>query len=135
MKIGELARRTGVSTNTIRYYEDIGVLPEPERLPNGYRRYESSMVDRLAFIRDAQAAGLSLVEIQLILELRDQGEPTCQHTIAMLEDHLSDVDRQLQELSRTRQRLVTMIDRAKRLDPSHCQDPNRCQTIARQTAG
>lgn len=129
MKIGELAKETGLSTKTIRYYEGIGVLPEAHRLPNGYREYEAATIDRLAFVRDAQAAGLSLTEIQLILELRDEGESTCGHTIVLLESHLADIDRQLVELGRTRSRLNKMIDKAKGLNPATCTDPNRCQTI------
>ena len=129
MKIGELATTVGVTTKTIRYYESIGLLPEPARASNGYRDYDSTSGDRIEFIRDAQAAGLSLVEINLILELRDQGEATCSHVVAMLEDHVADVDRQLDELARTRMRLQRMIVRARGLDPAACTDPNRCQTI------
>ena len=130
MKIGELASSTGVTTKTIRYYESIGLMPQPSRAPNGYRDYDTASTDRIEFIRDAQAAGLSLVEINLILDLRDQGESTCGHVISMLEDHVADVDRQVDELARTRSRLESMIERAKRLDPADCTDPNRCQTIA-----
>lgn len=129
MKIGEVARQTGLTTKTIRYYEDIGILSEARRLPNGYRSYEKSTIDRIDFIKDAQAAGLSLTEIQMILTLRDEGEATCQHTIALLESHLVDVDRQLIELGRTRSRLLRMIKDARALDPAECTDPNRCQTI------
>lgn len=131
MKIGDVARRTGLTTKTIRYYEDIGILPEARREPNGYRAYEASTLDRIEFVKDAQAAGLSLTEIQVILDLRDEGESTCQHTIAMLQTHLADVDHQLVELGRTRSRLQGMIKRARAMDPSRCTDPNRCQTIAR----
>jgi MerR family copper efflux transcriptional regulator len=131
MKIGEVAHRTGLSTKAIRYYEDIGILPEAQRRPNGYRAYESSTLDRIEFIKDAQAAGLSLTEIQTILELREAGESTCHHTIALLESHLADVDRQLVELGRTRSRLQRMIKDARALDPADCTDPNSCQTIAR----
>ena len=130
MRIGELAEKTGVTTKTIRFYEGIGVIPEPERMANGYRLYDEVDVDRLHFVRDAQAAGLSLVEINLILDLRDQGESTCEHVIEMLQSHLSDVDRQLEELGRTRDQLQTMTARARKLDPRSCNDPNRCQTIS-----
>ena len=130
MKIGELASNTGVSTKTIRYYESIGLMPQPARAANGYRNYDTGSTDRIEFIRDAQAAGLSLVEINLILDLRDQGETTCGHVISMLEDHVADVDRQVDELARTRARLEGMIERAQMLDPTDCTDPNRCQTIA-----
>ena len=130
MRIGELAQKTGVTTKTIRYYEGIGVIPEPERMTNGYRLYDEVDVDRLHFVKDAQAAGLSLVEINLILDLRDQGESTCEHVIDMLEGHLSDVDRQLVELKRTRDQLQRMTSQARKRDPSTCTDPNRCQTIS-----
>lgn len=130
MRIGELATKARVSTKTIRFYEDTGVLPQPEREFNGYRVYDDDSVDRLAFIRDAQSAGLRLDEITHILEMRDQGVSTCKHTTAILERHLSEVDRQLKDLQRTRQRLVEMTDRALTLDPAACTDPNRCQTIS-----
>ena len=132
MKIGELATKTGLSAKTIRYYEGIGILPEPARSANGYRAYDRQVIDRIGFIRDAQSAGLTLTEIQLILELRDEGESTCHHTIALLESHLDEVDGQLAELSRTRVRLQGMIEGARQLDPADCNDPNRCQTIGTQ---
>lgn len=129
MKIGQLAERTGVSTKAIRYYEEIGVLPEPQRSANGYRSYEPGAAERLAFIQDAQSAGLSLLEIQMILELRDGGDSTCGHVIATLETHLAELDRQMDDLQRTRRRLTDIITRARSLDPAVCDDPNRCQTI------
>ena len=132
MKIGDLAQQTGLSTKAIRYYEDIGILPQPLRASNGYRSYGDGVIDRISFINDAQAAGLSLTEIQLILDLRDSGESTCEHTLELLESHLADVETQLSELERTESRLRGMITAARRLDPATCDDPNRCQTITKQ---
>lgn len=129
MKIGQLAERTGISTKAIRYYEEIGVLPEPDRAANGYRTYDHSAAERIGFIQDAQTSGLSLLEIQMILELRDAGESTCGHVVGSLEIHLAEVDRQMAELARTRKRLTEIIERARDLDPKECIDPNRCQTI------
>ncbi len=129
MKIGQLAERTGVSTKAIRYYEQIGVLPEPERAANGYRTYREGSADRIRFVQDAQSAGLSLLEIQMILDLRDGGDSTCNHVIGSLKAHLNDVERQMSELVRTKNRLTDLIDRAESLDPAKCDDPNRCQTI------
>lgn len=130
MQIGELGRKAGVAAKTIRYYEEIGLLPEPERAANDYRDYEEDSVDRLRFIRDAQATGLSLTEIASILDLRDRGEQTCGHVIGLLEQHLTDIDRQIAQLRETRNLLTAMSERAKRLDPAECADPNRCQTIS-----
>lgn len=130
MRIGELASHTGVATKTLRFYEESGVLHQPERDENGYRNYNSEFVDRINFVKDAQSAGLTLKEIANILDLRDRGESTCHHTRELLEAHLVDLDRQIVELERTRRQLVAMTHRAARMDPAECVDPNRCQTIA-----
>ncbi len=130
MKIGELGRQAGVGAKTIRYYEEIGLLPEPDRSAQGYRDYGEEAADRLRFIRDAQATGLSLNEIGSVLEARDHGEQTCAHVIELLEHHLADIDHQIAHLRSTRKLLERMTDRAKSLDPSDCVDPHRCQTIS-----
>lgn len=129
MRIGELASHAGLSPMTVRYYESIGLLPEPERRANGYRTYQADSIDRLRFIKDAQATGLSLAEVGLILDMKDRGETTCGHVAFMLEEHLASVDRQLEDLARTRERLVELSRRAKAMNPAECTDPNRCQTI------
>ncbi len=130
MRIGELAGRSGVSTKTIRYYEGVGLLEPPDRMPNGYREYGADAEDRLRFIRDAQATGLSLSEIGSILELRSHGESTCGHVIELLEQHLKDLDLHMKRLRRARRHLIELTERARALDPAECTDPNRCQTIA-----
>lgn len=134
MKIGEVARRTGTTTKTIRYYEDIGLLPEPPRAPNGYRDYGGEAVDRLSFIRDAQATGLSLTEIASILDLRTRGEATCEHVTELLERHLAALDDRIERLRETRSKLAELTERARRLDPAECVDPIRCQTIGHELA-
>jgi DNA-binding transcriptional MerR regulator len=130
MRIGEVARDSGLSPTTIRYYEDIGLVPEPARAANGYRDYEASAVERLRFISDAQESGLTLAEIASILELRAQGNPTCHHTIELMERHLADVERRIEVMMASRDLYAKLIARAKTLDPADCTDPDRCQTIA-----
>jgi DNA-binding transcriptional MerR regulator len=130
MQIGELARAAGVNTKTIRFYEDIGVLPPAGRAPNGYRTYTPEAVDRLRFVREAQATGLTLEEIASVLELREQGASTCQHVLGLLERHLKELDAHIDALRETRRELAGMIERGRRLDAAECTDPNRCQTIA-----
>lgn len=73
MRIGEVADAVGVPTQTIRFYEREGLLPEPRRGPNGYRQYDNATLSTLAFIRNGQAAGLRLDEIATILDLRRNG--------------------------------------------------------------
>lgn len=130
MRIGALADRSGLTTKTIRYYESIGLLDDPERTPAGYRDYRDDAVERLRFIRDAQASGLSLCEVQSILELKDAGARSCDHTIALLERHIADIDEHIARLRVARDELVGLAERARRLDPADCTDPNRCQVIS-----
>ncbi len=129
MRIGEVAKRSGLSPTTVRYYEDIGLLPRPARAANGYRDYEPEAIERLRFVRDAQESGLTLAEIESILELRAQGEPTCHHTVKLMERHLDDVDRRIASLRASRDLYAALIARAGTLDPVDCTDPDRCQTI------
>lgn len=129
MRIGELAETAGVSTKTIRYYETIGLLPEPARTDSGYRAYDESGAERLSFIRDAQASGLSLAEIASVLELKEAGTTSCQHTRSLLERHIAEIEAQINRLRETHSTLVAMAERATALDPSTCTDPNRCQVI------
>lgn len=130
MKIGELASGAGVTTKTVRYYESIDLLPEPSRTASGYRDYGDDAVERLRFVRDAQASGLTLAEIQSVLELKDAGSGSCGHTAALVERHLEEIDTQIARLQSARIELLELSQRASRLDPAHCTDPNRCQVIA-----
>jgi len=130
MKIGELADEAGVTAKTVRYYESIGVLPEPQRGPSGYRSYDDEAVERLRFVRDAQATGLTLAEISSVLELKAAGSVSCQHTMALLDRHLGELDQQIERLQEAREELVRLSERARGLDPTACTDPNRCQVIA-----
>ncbi|MDW3177458.1 MAG: heavy metal-responsive transcriptional regulator [Acidimicrobiia bacterium] len=130
MKIGELGDRCGVSTKTIRYYESIGLLAEPIRTASGYRDYGGDAVERLQFIRDAQATGLTLSEIASVLELKGAGERSCAHTVALIEAHVTAIDAQIEQLTAARRELSGLAKRATSLDPSACTDPNRCQVIS-----
>lgn len=130
MKIGELADACDVSAKTIRYYESIGLMAEPQRTASGYRDYPVDAIERLRFIRDAQASGLSLAEVQSVLELKDSGTNSCEHTRSLLDRHLDELDAQIHRLQAARRELVVLARRAAELDPADCTDPNRCQVIA-----
>ncbi len=129
MRIGELACAVGVTSKTIRYYESIGLVADPTRTPSGYRDYGPDAVERLQFIRDAQSTGLSLAEVQSVLELKDAGASTCEHTRSLLDRHLADIDDQIERLQSARVELFGLAERAGSLDPGQCTDPNRCQVI------
>lgn len=134
MRIGELADHAGLTPKTIRYYEGLGLMDAPDRHANGYRDYAADAVDRLRFIRDSQAAGLTLAEVAEILTMKAAGESTCAHTRSLLARHLAEVDAQIARLLAARAELMAMAERADSLDPAGCTDPARCQVIAANSA-
>ncbi|MCL1593249.1 MAG: MerR family transcriptional regulator, partial [Actinomycetia bacterium] len=77
MRIGEAGAAVGVDPPTIRYYESVGVLPEPGRTSSGYRDYEATDIERLRFVTLARSLGVGLDDIRQILGLRDEGEAPC----------------------------------------------------------
>ena len=132
MRIGELASRSGVSAKTIRYYESIGLLPAPERLPSGYRDYDESTLDALAFIRAAQAVGLSLGEIRGIVALRDEGQAPCGYVVDLLRSRSAELDRRIAELRGLRRELIRLVQQAEHLDPAECDPRAVCHVIGRR---
>ena len=135
MRIGELAQQAGVTAKTVRYYESIGLLPDPGRNASGYRQYGPDALERLRFIRDAQAAGLTLKDSRTILDMKAAGHGTCEHTQAILGQHLVDIDAQIASLKAARKELLNLSTRADTLDPAACTDPHRCQVLAANSAG
>src|SRR6266849_9644019 len=107
MKIGEIAGRARVPAKTIRFWEAQHLLPQPARTSAGYRDYEPAILERLAFIRQAQAAGLTLEHIRQVLDIRDGGEPPCVHVTGLIARRLAELDARLAELARTRDQLAT----------------------------
>jgi MerR family copper efflux transcriptional regulator len=128
MRIGEVAGRAGVPAKTIRFWEDRHLLPPPARTPAGYRDYEQAILERLAFIRQAQAAGLTLEAIGQVLGIRDGGQPPCVHVTALIARRLAEVEVRLAELARTRDQLVALAGRAAAQDPGDCR--GYCSIIA-----
>ncbi|MEU2146033.1 MULTISPECIES: heavy metal-responsive transcriptional regulator [Streptomyces albovinaceus subgroup] len=129
MRIGDLAATSGLTTKTIRFYEESGLLPEPPRTPGGYRDYPARAAARLAFIRDAQGAGLTLAEIRSVLVLRDSGQPPCAHVTALIDTHLEDIGRRLAELAKTRDALRHLARRAAATDPDACTEDAICTIL------
>jgi len=130
MRIGEAAETAGVPTQTIRFYERRGLLPAPRRGPNGYREYDASILTRLAFIRSGQAAGLTLVEVASILDLRRDGAVPCAHVHSLLLSKLEDIRNRQRELAVLEVELEGLITRSDRLDPADCTDVQICHIIA-----
>ncbi|MEJ8639061.1 heavy metal-responsive transcriptional regulator [Streptomyces sp. MS2.AVA.5] len=131
MRIGELAAKSGLTTKTIRFYEQAGLLPAPRRTPGGYRDYPPHSVARLAFVRDAQAAGLTLAEIRSVLALRDSGQAPCAQVGVLIDEHLAEIDRRLAELRQARTVLRELALRAAVTDPDTCSAGDICTILAR----
>lgn len=105
LKIGELARRAGLSAKAIRFYEAGGVIPPPARGANGYRLYSKDAIDMLRFVKQAQGLGLALAEIKEIVAIRQGGQPPCGHVYQLLRDKAAELDRKLKDLLMLRQRI------------------------------
>lgn len=134
MRIGELAEKAGVPTKTIRYYEEVGLLHEPARMPSGYRDYDRPALARLRFIRAAQSVGLSLGEIREILAFRERGEVPCAHVAALIEHHAADLEERIHALDAIRRDLVRLAAKARRATPRDAEQAAFChiiETIAR----
>lgn len=135
VQIGELAQRTGVPPKTIRYYEDIGLMPPPRRTPSGSRDYDRAAAARLRFIRAAQSVSMSLGEIREILAFRDRGETPCAHVTSLIEHHAADLSERIAALDQMRRDLERLSRRARRLSPRAKEKAAFChiiETIARR---
>jgi DNA-binding transcriptional MerR regulator len=110
MTVSDLAAEVGLSGDTVRYYERLGLLPPPARTAAGYRQYDAAAVQRLRFIKGAQRVGLRLREIGELLAIRDQGLCPCGHTEALLRGRMVEIDAQVAQLQAVRAELARMLD-------------------------
>ena len=108
LKIGELAKRSGATTKTVRYYELLGLLHEPERTDSGYRLYDEKDVERLIFIRKAKSLGFSLTDIKETLTLYDSQQAPCVHVLALLDRKIEEIDQLVGELQELQQELLRL---------------------------
>ena len=98
MRSGQLARQTGVSTDTLRHYERLGLLPLPQRTAGNYREYPPTSPQRVELIRRALTIGFSLPELKTILALRDKGGAPCRHVRDLLRSKIHNLDQQIRNL-------------------------------------
>jgi DNA-binding transcriptional MerR regulator len=110
MKIGEIADRAGVTVDTVRFYERVGVLPQPERTASGYRDFQPETVERIQLTRELQAIGFTLNEAVDALAAHDAGGATCESEQWRLQAVLDRVQARIAELSALRARIVQAQD-------------------------
>lgn len=107
--IGELGRQTGTKVQTIRYYEQIGLLPTPARTAGNQRRYTRAHADRLAFIRHSRELGFSLDAIRTLLDLSDDPNRSCEQADRITRHHLQEVNARIESLAVLKAELERMI--------------------------
>ena len=110
MKIGEIAAEAGVTVDTVRFYERVGVLPAPARTGSGYRDYQRDTIERIKLTRELQAIGFTLTDAVDALAAHDTGDATCESERWRLQAVLDRVDVKLAELNALRRRIVRAQD-------------------------
>ena len=112
MRIGQLAKTVGVDTPTIRFYESVGLLPEPARRQSGYRDYDQSDVERLRFVRLARSLELPLDDIREVLALRDRGEVPCRYVREVITREAEAIEERIGKLVTLRVELLRLLQLA-----------------------
>lgn len=110
LTIGDLSRRTGVKVPTIRYYEDVGLLPKPARTEGRQRRYGEAEAVRLGFVRHARELGFEVEAIRELLALTEHPERSCEDVDAIARRHLAEVEKRIRHLTALRGELRRMLD-------------------------
>ncbi|WP_315831076.1 helix-turn-helix domain-containing protein [Bradyrhizobium prioriisuperbiae] len=109
LSIGEAARQSGIKIPTIRYYEQIGLLPAPPRTDGNRRCYGKDDIGRLGFIRHARELGFEIEAIRAMLDLQDQPDRSCQRIDALTRAHLVEIEARIVRLNAMRQELQRML--------------------------
>jgi MerR family mercuric resistance operon transcriptional regulator len=125
LTIGRLARRAGVRPSTVRYYETHRIIPQAQRLPNGYRVYPGDTASWLRFIRHAQAFGMKLDDIRELLNLAIGGTMPCERVRQLAREQIKQIDRNMRELQSLRGQLQKLV----RLKARHTAAAQVCPLI------
>jgi len=115
LHISELAQATGTSPKTIRFYEEVDLLPPARRAENGYRLYGHEDVQRLRFIRNARNLDFSLDDLKEILALRERGEAPCRHVVNLLQVKSVEIEERIRQLYELQQELQALVQQAAKL--------------------
>jgi DNA-binding transcriptional MerR regulator len=113
LTIGQLGLATDTKIETIRYYEKIGLLPEPRRTPGNYRSYSAEHVQRLSSIRRARELGFSIEDVRELLKLAAHGEEPCTEVDQLVARHLEITEKKIEALTRLRRELRDTLDSCK----------------------
>ena len=109
VQIGKVARATGLSVDTVRFYEKEGLLRQPERTEGGFRLYSAGDIENLHFIHRAQELGFSLAEIRELLLIQDERTEACTHVRDLIRNRLSTVRGKIEDLKRLERHLTQAL--------------------------
>jgi MerR family transcriptional regulator, mercuric resistance operon regulatory protein len=110
VRTSEVAAQAHVNTQTLRYYERRGLLPQPERTPSGYRAYTPEAVRVVRFVKRAQQLGFTLDDIEDLLHLAEGGPDSCDETRTMAHTRIADLQLRIDELASMRDALARLVD-------------------------
>ncbi|MBT3532939.1 MAG: helix-turn-helix domain-containing protein [Rhodospirillaceae bacterium] len=110
LSIGGLSKRTGVNLETVRYYENIGIMPKPPRSAAGHRRYDEEHLKRLTFVKRSRELGFTLKEVRALLALVDGGDYSCGEVHELTLNHLHEVRQKIADLQRLEATLADISD-------------------------
>lgn len=121
LTIGDLARAAGTTVETIRYYEQIGMLPPTARVGSGrYRAYEMAHLAQLSFVRRARDLGFSLDQVRDLLALAHDKDRPCATVDGIARDHLKEVERKIRDLQALRRELRSLVGQCREGTVAHC---------------
>ncbi len=120
MKIGDIAKQTGLKVETVRFYEAEGLIAAPTRTGSNYRVYERSHLERLSFIKRSRDLGFSLDQVRELLRLADDPGGSCEDVDAMATIQVAEIDRKLADLTALRGELVRRLDTCSRGPIADC---------------
>lgn len=109
LKIGEVSKLSGIGIEALRFYEKSGLIDRPNRTSSGYRMYAAAVLERLAFIKQAQVLGFSLIEIKQIIDEKRAGQSPCAEVRDIVRQRLQEVDKRLEEMLRYREELAATL--------------------------
>lgn len=115
--IGEVSEELGINRKTIRYYEEIDLIPEADRNDSGYRVYEEEDLERLQFILRAKTLEFSLDDIAEIIDFRERGEAPCRYVADLIQEKITEVDEKIAALHRLRSELEQLAEQAEAMPP------------------
>lgn len=117
LRIGQVAKESGVGVETVRFYESEGLIALPKRSASGYRQYSESIIEQIQFIRHAKKLGFSLKEIRELTELKRAPNARCDSVKATASAKIADIQRKIDALEQMKTALQPLVDRCKSSDP------------------